>query len=170
MRLDPLNNDEDAKYEDWILYRYKIDADQYNDILDKQGGVCGICGTDDPTSKNGRFVVDHCHATGRVRGLLCPACNSGLGALGDGIPGLVRATNYLMKFEGYDSLSDCMAGRKSEIKVIVVKYARRKNLVMRYDNPITGKQVSKSAKTSDRDEAKARAALWQIEVNLRRSA
>jgi hypothetical protein len=57
-----------------------------------QRGRCWICKT--PFGVKG-FQVDHCHATGKVRGLLCGSCNSGLGFFGDN-PGLLkRAIKYL---------------------------------------------------------------------------
>ena len=57
----------------------------------RQGGVCGIC----KRQSGMRLCVDHCHATGRVRGLLCRTCNSGLGFYQDD-PRLTRAaTAYL---------------------------------------------------------------------------
>lgn len=60
---------------------YGISVSDYNKILEIQGGRCAICGTD-KSIKAGRiqsFSVDHCHKTGRVRGLLCLACNHLLG-------------------------------------------------------------------------------------------
>lgn len=41
--------------------------------------------------------VDHCHDTGRVRGMLCHGCNTALGKLGDNVAGLRRALEYLTK-------------------------------------------------------------------------
>lgn len=46
---------------------------QYNELLDAQGGGCAICGT---TPKKIRLSVDHDHATGMIRGLLCHGCNT----------------------------------------------------------------------------------------------
>lgn len=59
------------------LRQYGITPDQFNDMLKKQGGVCAICRQ--PCPRNPRLSVDHCHQTGRVRGLLCSHCNVGLG-------------------------------------------------------------------------------------------
>lgn len=42
-----------------------------------------------------RLAVDHCHSTGKIRGLLCHNCNTGLGKLGDSIESLTKALNYL---------------------------------------------------------------------------
>lgn len=56
-------------------YRYGLDSTRYNEMLDLQGSCCAIC--DKPFIKTPH--VDHCHATGKVRGLLCGPCNTGLG-------------------------------------------------------------------------------------------
>jgi hypothetical protein len=64
-------------------------------MLKEQGGVCKICGTDKPWSRSGKFTIDHDHATGRVRGLLCHNCNLGLGKFKDSIEFLRKAMEYL---------------------------------------------------------------------------
>lgn len=59
---------------------YGIGIEDYNRMNLEQGGRCAICGTDEPLKgKNKYFSVDHCHETGKVRGLLCVACNHLLG-------------------------------------------------------------------------------------------
>lgn len=80
---------------------YGITLEDYDDMLLDQKGVCAICGTDDPKGK-GRFHVDHCHTTGKVRGLLCHHCNVGLGHFEDNIERLLDAIEYLRagKFGG----------------------------------------------------------------------
>lgn len=85
-------------YRPYILKsKYGITVDDYKEMLEQQGGKCAICGTDDGKSaKNTKtFSVDHCHDTGRVRGLLCNNCNRGIGLLGDNPETLNRAINYL---------------------------------------------------------------------------
>jgi hypothetical protein len=67
-------------------------------MLEDQGHVCAICGTKDPGYK-GRFVVDHDHDTGNVRGLLCDRCNTGIGFLQDNIAVLRSAINYLERIK-----------------------------------------------------------------------
>ncbi len=64
-----------------------------------QGGGCAICGTLDPGGRYNKFVVDHCHATGRVRGMLCFRCNHTLGRMGDNYDGAMRFLRYLAKAE-----------------------------------------------------------------------
>src|SRR5690349_8993447 len=58
---------------------YGICREQYEVLLARQGGVCGICRK--PPQEP--LCVDHSHATGRVRGLLCRKCNTGLGSYDD---------------------------------------------------------------------------------------
>ena len=74
--------------------RYGITLEQYATLLLEQGGACGICGRRD-NLPNKHFAVDHCHKTGRVRGLLCSRCNSGLGSLGDELERVQKAIAYL---------------------------------------------------------------------------
>lgn len=75
-----------------LKHEYGLSSEQYMAIFDAQGGVCRLCGSG-PGTKSLR--VDHCHSTGLVRGLLCAACNSALGVLGDNELGLMRAMEYL---------------------------------------------------------------------------
>ncbi len=60
----------------------RLSADELEALFQAQGCVCAICGTSDPGSKIG-WNVDHCHATGKVRFVLCAHCNRGLGAFRD---------------------------------------------------------------------------------------
>ena len=67
-------------------------------MLEKQNGVCKICGDKETTSENGvtrRLAVDHCHSTGKVRGLLCGKCNKSLGGFKDSKELLLKVINYL---------------------------------------------------------------------------
>ena len=57
---------------------YGITQEGYNELFIKQNGRCAICGTTD-TGRHNYFDVDHCHETGKVRGLLCNRCNRALG-------------------------------------------------------------------------------------------
>ena len=77
---------------------YGITLIQYQEMLDAQGGVCKICkllkirkSATDLTP----LFVDHCHTTGKVRGLLCSQCNSGLGMFEENINYFVEAINYI---------------------------------------------------------------------------
>lgn len=81
------------------LSKYGLTADQYQSILDHQKGLCAICSRP-PKLKSSYnstdgFVIDHCHVTGRVRGLLCVTCNTGLGNFEDSRDFLSSAIVYL---------------------------------------------------------------------------
>ena len=82
-------------------YRYGISENELNKIFIEQGGVCAICGlSESQTSKYGRMKklsIDHCHTTNKVRGLLCVACNTGLGGFKDNIDILASAISYLQQ-------------------------------------------------------------------------
>lgn len=74
--------------------RYGITVDDYEQLLIKQDYSCAICGTKEcPTGRN--FAVDHCHSTGKVRGLLCSLCNKGIGSLKDSEEIVNKALKYL---------------------------------------------------------------------------
>jgi hypothetical protein len=85
-----------------LVKTYGITIEQYEVIYKEQRGVCAICGSLPDLPKHGvaRLVVDHDHATGKIRGLLCNNCNSGLGIIGDTIEHLERALAYLKQHEG----------------------------------------------------------------------
>lgn len=63
---------------DSLRQRYGIDDEKYQQMLIAQNGCCALCGGTDK-DRWGRFHVDHDHTTMRLRGLLCPKCNLGLG-------------------------------------------------------------------------------------------
>ena len=73
--------------------KYGITADQFHAMCAAQGGVCALCRR--PPSK--QFHVDHCHETGRVRGLLCHLCNTRLVVAVEqcGVEAVGRALAYL---------------------------------------------------------------------------
>lgn len=73
---------------------YGIDLETYNKMLQEQNGVCKICrGEDNGPWKT--FAVDHCHTTGKVRGLLCAKCNKGLGQFNDDTDLMQKAIEYI---------------------------------------------------------------------------
>lgn len=82
------------KREDHIFQTYGISLKDYDKMLEKQGGKCKICGTKTPRGY-GRFHVDHCHTTNKIRGLLCHYCNTLLGNCKDDIKILASAIQYL---------------------------------------------------------------------------
>lgn len=84
--------------------KYGITQEEYETRLERQGLKCAVCRSPSPKSRRGVFVVDHCHYTGRVRGLLCTPCNTAIGNLGDTLAGVEAAANYLRG--GDDPTSD----------------------------------------------------------------
>ena len=79
--------------------KFGISVEEYSEILNNQEGVCAICKSDKPDVNGYRnnFPVDHCHKTGKIRGLLCDRCNRGLGFLRDDTEILKSAILYLEK-------------------------------------------------------------------------
>ena len=78
-----------------IKNKYSISLEDYKSILNSQNNKCAICSTSIPGGPSNKFVIDHCHKTNKVRGLLCNRCNTGLGKLGDTVESLERALEYL---------------------------------------------------------------------------
>lgn len=67
-------------------------------MSEEQGGLCAICRTEGfvmSKSHEAKLMVDHCHRTGEVRGLLCHNCNRALGLLQESIDNTKRALEYL---------------------------------------------------------------------------
>lgn len=73
--------------------RYDVDVDEFSRLYELNDGRCHLCC--DELRADRSTVIDHCHATGRIRGLLCNRCNTGLGRLGDNEAGLLRALAYV---------------------------------------------------------------------------
>jgi len=71
----------------WSNYRLTVEV--YERMMSEQGGLCAVCQTE-PAAH-----VDHCHATGVVRGILCANCNKGLGCFRDDTARMQRACRYL---------------------------------------------------------------------------
>lgn len=76
---------------------YDLSKDDFYLMLEKQGGKCAICRSEDPKNKKGVFYVDHCHETGKVRGLLCHKCNYVLGVFRDQVALFYNAIEYLKR-------------------------------------------------------------------------
>jgi hypothetical protein len=77
-----------------IRAKYGMSLEDYDGLLRAQGGGCAMCGaTTNPDASS--LAVDHCHATGRVRGILCGPCNKGIGLLKDDPALLMRGAEYL---------------------------------------------------------------------------
>ena len=79
----------EARRHDKKFRGHPISRDEFNALEKAQEGRCKICKKEKP------LVIDHCHAEGHVRGLLCKQCNSGLGMFYDNIAYLSEAIEYL---------------------------------------------------------------------------
>jgi hypothetical protein len=75
-----------------IKRKYGLSKQQYSDLLKSQNNSCKICHT--PYGEKA-FAVDHCHKTGRVRGILCISCNTAIGMLKEDPIILRQAIDYL---------------------------------------------------------------------------
>ncbi len=73
---------------------YGITLEKYNEMFLNQKGCCAICGIHANEFVK-KLSVDHCHATGTVRGLLCHSCNTTLGNMNDDVNLLKKAIKYL---------------------------------------------------------------------------
>ena len=73
--------------------KYGTTIDEVHENLKRQEGQCYICKKDISET----FHIDHNHDTGKVRGLLCSNCNTGIGLLGEDLDALKRAIRYLQE-------------------------------------------------------------------------
>jgi len=91
-----------AKYErsrrsSGLQKKYGITLEDYEQMLEEQNGCCAICGVDNPQcAGHVNLSVDHCHETGKVRGLLCGPCNSTLGRFEPDLEVLKKVLEYLV--------------------------------------------------------------------------
>jgi hypothetical protein len=81
-----------------LLKKYGLTIEQYVAMSEAQGGLYAICGGEPkPDDRGGILHVDHCHATGRVRGLLCASCNLVLGQIEDDPERARKLADYLVR-------------------------------------------------------------------------
>lgn len=85
-----------------LKHFFGITLEEYNEMLESQNGLCAICQRHHTEFKR-NLAVDHDHHTGKIRGLLCGSCNSGLGKLQDDMDVLECAIVYLEKHSAYPS-------------------------------------------------------------------
>lgn len=80
-----------------LVKKYGITEEQFLQLLEDQNGECAICGTPNGlVTRKAKLAIDHNHATGEIRGLLCMSCNTALGNLQDSPELLMKAHAYLL--------------------------------------------------------------------------
>lgn len=77
--------------------RYRITKQQYDALFLSQNFQCAVCQTKTSSGPGNGFVVDHCHKTGKIRGILCNLFNVALGSMKEDVEILRRMTEYLEK-------------------------------------------------------------------------
>lgn len=93
-----VRNEEFQSYD--LKRHYGMSAEEYHLMLERQDHRCAICGNEEKSVIRGRKIrlsVDHCHTTGKIRGMLCSACNRALGGFQDDPEILKRAIKYLRR-------------------------------------------------------------------------
>jgi len=89
------NYDPVKKKSQHLRYLYGITLEEYHSKLEQQGDGCAICGIKIPGGNGKNFYVDHNHATGQVRDLLCHNCNFVIGYAKEDVDILKAVVQYL---------------------------------------------------------------------------
>lgn len=98
MHMDRLKTKQPDYFKDKHLqYHYGMTVEEYSVLAAMQGNKCATCGKSAEETHRKRLFVDHCHATGKIRGLLCQQCNTALGMVGDDIDRLSSLISYLIE-------------------------------------------------------------------------
>lgn len=87
----------DIRWRSYLKRVYGMTALDYAAMFADQDGKCATCGTHNPGTRRRVFDIDHCHTTGKIRGLLCHPCNKALGFARDNPAVLIALANYLEK-------------------------------------------------------------------------
>lgn len=96
IKRNPEENRERAR-RSRVKARYGITWQQRDQLIEEQDGKCAVCGDEFRNPK--ATHIDHCHDSGRVRGILCEGCNLGLGSFKDDPRRLLNAVAYLEKYK-----------------------------------------------------------------------
>jgi hypothetical protein len=96
---DWYENNKERYVHNGLLRRYGITLEQYNLLREQQDFCCAIC-NDHEDIAGKKMVVDHDHATGKIRKLLCTKCNVGIGMLKDSADIMERAAKYIRDHNG----------------------------------------------------------------------
>jgi len=93
-------NSQEARRRSQLRRKFGITPERYDELFEEQGGLCAICSKPEAGR---RLAIDHEHATGTVRGLLCFRCNVRLAHLED-VAWRTVAEEYLVTRKGYESV------------------------------------------------------------------
>jgi hypothetical protein len=88
--------DSKVKWKRTIKDNFNLTIEDYNNMFENQNGCCLICKRHQTDFKK-RLAVDHCHESGKIRGLLCSSCNTALGLFKDSVDSLTSAIEYLKR-------------------------------------------------------------------------
>lgn len=83
----------EAQHKHRLKRKYGLTPEDYDRMLEVQGGVCAVCG--EPEQALRRLAVDHDHVIGKVRGLVCTHCNVAMGMLDDSPTKAQKVVDYL---------------------------------------------------------------------------
>lgn len=121
----------ERKAEERVSYRrqhlnrlYGITPQEYDEMMEKQRGLCAVCGCEEPGDRwrSARLHVDHCHKTGKVRSLLCCACNQAIGLIKDNVSIARAMADYLHEHgHPYEPANDTDADVRSHPNVRVIQ-------------------------------------------------
>jgi len=88
------HNNKEKWLESALKSKYNISLDDYYRLLERQDYACAICNS--PIEAGNKSAhIDHCHSSGKVRGVLCHGCNTGIGLLKEDISIMKKAIDYL---------------------------------------------------------------------------
>ncbi len=96
---------------------YGLSPAEYVDLVLQQGNLCKICGKPETIKDRVDLSIDHCHSTGKVRGLLCQRCNFGLGMFKDNVEYLSNAIDYLIESQIVEEIVKTEPIKESKEKI-----------------------------------------------------
>ena len=82
---------------EFIRRKYKLEYETYLKMIENQNNLCYICNSPPKDPILSPLHIDHCHTTGKIRGLLCGKCNKGIGMFNDNINLFEKVIEYLKK-------------------------------------------------------------------------
>lgn len=94
------------QHEKMLNSKFKITTSEESHMHNEQGACCAICGV------KTQLLVDHCHETGKVRGLLCRGCNGGIGFFRENPSAMRKAAEYIEYFKSNPGPIDRLRERK----------------------------------------------------------